>query len=185
MPHPRQKPDTYNRRLEFLFLGKMLMKKSSFCWAALAAILFSTTAYAGDIQIEKARVRATAPGQETAMVDMQITSKQAGRLVGVTTPAAKSVELHRMSHDNGMMKMREVQDIALPAGQIVDLGAAGFHLMLVGLKAQIKEGTSVPLTLTIQLGNKKTLKVETTAEVKPLVEIKADANEHEHMHHHH
>jgi copper(I)-binding protein len=53
------------------------------------------------------------------------------------------------------------------------------------LKAQIKEGTSVPLTLTIQLGNKKTLKVETTAEVKPLVEIKADANEHEHMHHHH
>lgn len=159
-----------------------MMKKYGFAGLVFAACLFAPTAFAADVQVEKARVRATAPGQETAMLDMQITSKQAGRLIAVTTPVAKSVELHRMSVDNGVMKMREVSEINLPAGQVVDLGEAKFHLMLMGLKAQIKEGANVPLILTIKLGSERIIKVETEAEVKPLVEIKADA--HEHMHHH-
>lgn len=161
------------------------MKKLTLWLVVAAASLSSASVYAGDIQIEKARVRATAPGQETAMVDLQVTSKQAASLVGASTPAAKSVELHRMTHDDGVMKMREVPAIQLPAGQVVDLGEAGFHLMLIGLKAPIKEGATLPLTLTFQLANKKTLKLETAAEVKPLVEIKADAPADEHLHHHH
>lgn len=163
------------------------MKKVAWCALVLSPILFAGSVFAADIQIDKARVRASAPGQETAMVDLQITSKSASRLMGVTTPAAKSVELHRMSMDNGVMKMREVQELALPAGQVVDLGEAGLHIMLMGLKAPIKEGAPVPLTLKIQLADKKVLTVTANVEVKPLVEIKADApmNEHEHMHHHH
>ncbi|MGB7651404.1 MAG: copper chaperone PCu(A)C [Gallionella sp.] len=152
----------------------------------LAAAVLTFNAVAGEVQIDKARVRATAPGQTTAMVNLQINSVQAARLISVSTPAAASVELHRMTMDNGVMKMREVKELALPAGQVVDLGEAGLHLMLIGLQAPIKEGTPVPLTLKIQLADKKIISVATVAEVKPLVEIKPDANmnEHQHMHHH-
>jgi hypothetical protein len=157
------------------------MQKLGRWLAATAAILLSTSVYAGDIQVEAASVRATAPGQQTAMGDLSITSKKIALLVGVTTPVAQSVELHLMSHDNGMMKMREVKEVPLPAGRVVNLGQEGYHLMLMNLKEPIKEGTTVPLTLTVQLADKKMIKLETTAAVKPLIVI--DANEH--MHHHH
>ena len=157
------------------------MQKLGLWLAATAAILLSASVYAGDIQVEAASVRATAPGQQTAMGDLSITSKKIALLVGVTTPVAQSVELHLMSHDNGMMKMREVKEVPLPAGRVVNLSQEGYHLMLMNLKEPIKEGTTVPLTLMIQLADKKTIKLETTATVKPLIVI--DANEHMHMHH--
>ncbi|MDH2918452.1 MAG: copper chaperone PCu(A)C [Sideroxydans sp.] len=147
---------------------------------AVLALLFATHVCAVEVLLEKAWVRATAPGQETAMVDLQISSAQAARLISVSTPVAASVELHRMSTDNGVMKMREVKQLALPAGQVVDLGEAGLHLMLLGLKAPIQLGMPVPLTLKIQLADKKIISVNTSAEVKPLVEIKADAHQHHH-----
>lgn len=161
------------------------MQKSHFSLAVLAASLFSAVAFAGDIQIEKASVRATAPGQETAMGDMHIVSKQAAKLVAVSTPAAQSVELHHMSTDNGMMTMREVKDIELPAGKTVDLGESGYHLMLMGLKRPIQAGKTVPFTITVQLANKKTVKLDVDAQVTPLIEIKDEMGDHEHMHMHH
>ena len=157
------------------------MQKIGLWLAATAAILLSASVYADDIRIEAASVRATAPGQQTAMGDLSITSKKIALLVGVTTPVAQSVELHLMSHDNGMMKMREVKEVPLPAGRVVNMGQEGYHLMLMNLKEPIKEGATVPLTLMIQLADKKTIKLETTATVKPLIVI--DANEQ--MHHHH
>ncbi len=157
------------------------MQKFSLFLLALAASLLSVSVYAGEVQIDSASVRATAPGQQTAMGDLSITSKQIALLVGVSTPAAQSVELHLMSHDNGMMKMREVKEIPLPAGRAVKLGEEGYHLMLIGVKDPIKEGATVPLTLSIQLANKKIIKIETTASVKPLIVI--DGDEHMHMHH--
>lgn len=151
-----------------------------------ATALLTFNAVAGEVKIDKARVRATAPGQSTAMADLTLRSEKIALLMGVSSPVAESVELHLMTHDNGMMKMREVQEIALPAGRAVNLSEEGYHLMLINLKAPIQEGSSVPLTLKIQLADKKIISVTTVAEVKPLVEIKPDANmnEHQHMHHH-
>ena len=156
------------------------MQKFGLWLVAIAASLLSVSVYAGDVQVEAATVRATAPGQQTAMGDLSITSKQIALLVGVSTPVAQSVEMHLMSHDNGMMKMREVQEIPLPAGRMMNLNQEGYHLMLMNLQEPIMEGASVPLTLTIRLANKKTIKLETTATVKPLIVI--DSAEHTHMH---
>ena len=105
----------------------------------LAGLLISVSVYAGEIQVENAWTRATIPGQDTAGVDLTITSKQAATFVGVSSPACKSVELHSMSmsRDGGMMKMREVETIALPAGKPVNLRAGGYHLMMTGLKAPL------------------------------------------------
>ena len=150
----------------------------------VAALLVSFASYAGDIEISGAWTRATAPGQDQAGVDLSITSKQPAILVGVSSSACKTVELHSMTSENGMMRMREVKAIELPAGKRVNLSESGYHLMLNGLKAPLKEGETVPLTLNIKVVNKGVVKIETKAEVKSLTATKAapQENEHQHMH---
>ena len=136
----------------------------------LFAVLFGITcaAQAGEVKVEQSWTRATAPGQDSAMVQAVITSKQAAQLVGVTCDCAKTAELHSMVHEDGMMKMRQVESIDLPAGEAVDLGAAGYHLMLMGLKKQIKEGSKIGLTLTLRYQDGKTKKVKFKAPAKAL-----------------
>ena len=150
----------------------------------LAALLLSAGVYAGDIRIEGAWLRATAPGQEAASPGFSITSKQPAMLLGVSSTASSAVEMHSMTHEKGMMKMREVNSIEIPAGKRVNLGESGYHLMLVGLRAPLKAGENIPLTLTIKEANSRTVKVEIKAEVKPLTTTKAATHKDEHEHHH-
>jgi copper(I)-binding protein len=137
------------------------------CW--LAAMLLSASVFANDIQVENAWARATVPGQDSAGVDLTITSEQDGTLVGASSAVCKTIELHSMmmTHGSGMIKMREVPAIELPAGKPVNLSASGYHLMLTGLKAPLKAGESIPLTLNIQL-SKRIVNIDTKAEVRPL-----------------
>lgn len=150
----------------------------------LAGVLCCASVYAGDLQVDGAWARATAPGQDAAMVDLSITSKQAATLVGFSSTASNSVELHSMTHVNGMMKMREVKRLALPPGKTLKLGESGYHLMLIGLKAPLKAGDSVPLTLNILQANKTMRAVEVKADVRALGEATPQADEHMHQHHH-
>ena len=135
----------------------------------LFAMLLSCSAYAGDIQVRNAWARATAPGQDTAMVDLVITSAHRAKLVGFSSKACKTAEMHSMTHEDGMMKMREVQAIDLPAGRM-SLQESGYHLMLVGLYSPLKAGESVPLTLDVREDGHD-LKVKVMAEVKPLTSV--------------
>jgi periplasmic copper chaperone A len=156
-----------------------------FSWF-VAALLISFASYAaineGDIEISGGWTRATAPGQDAAGVDMTITSKQAATLVGVSSPVAKTAALHAMVTEGGMMRMREVQAIELPAGKRVNLKENGYHLMLEGLKAPLKEGEIVPLTLSIKVGKQGVMKVGTTAEVGSLTAGKSAPQDDKHMH---
>jgi len=131
----------------------------------LAALFFCTSVYAGDIQIENAWARATAPGQDAASVDLTITSKHAAVLSGVSSPVARTAALHSMVMEGGMMRMRKVASIDLPPGKPVNLGESGYHVMLVGLKAPLKEGDTVPLMLSIKVGKLGVIKVKTRAKV--------------------
>lgn len=156
------------------------MKKTIRFWGALAAMLASFSVYAGDIQVDAAWARATAPGQDAAMVDLTIISSKEARLVGFSSVVCKEAQMHSMTHDNGVMKMREVKSVDLPAGRRISLGGAGLHLMLIGLKSPLKAGDSVPLTLNVVTADKSQLKLEVNAIVKPLAEAST-----EHMHHMH
>jgi copper(I)-binding protein len=139
----------------------------------LAALFISASVYAGDIRVENAWARATAPGQDAASVDLAITSKHAAALVGVSSRVAKTAQLHSMVMEGGMMRMREVAFIALPAGKTVNLGESGYHLMLTGLKAPLKEGETVPLMLSIKVGKKSVVQVKASAEVRSLTATSA------------
>lgn len=102
------------------------------------------------VAIEAAWVRATVPQQQASGMFMTLTSDQDRKLVEVQSSAAQSTELHEMAHEGDVMRMRQVQALALPAGQAVELRPGSFHIMLIGLKAQIKENDLVPLALTFE-----------------------------------
>ena len=151
-----------------------------FSWL-LVALLAISNASGDEILVESAWSRATAPGQDVMSVDLSITSNQSAKLIGVLSDVCSHVELHHMFHENGMMKMREVESIELPAGESVDLRKNGYHLMLMGLKAPLKSGDRTPLTLTIKFADNRVIKVSAYAEVKSLKSTDRHSQEHEHM----
>ncbi len=71
-----------------------------------------------------------------------------------------------MIHEDGKMKMRAVDSIALPAGKTVDLGESGYHIMLINLKQPLKEGTGVPLKLTVEFADNHKATLDVKAEIK-------------------
>ena len=134
----------------------------------VSAMLFAVNAWAGEVSVSDAWVRATAPGQDSGSLQFSITSRQEAKLVAASSPVAGKVEFHSMSHENGMMEMRPVESIALPAGKTVDLEASGKHVMLIGLKHPLKAGDSVPFALTVQYPDNSKVTVKASAEIRPL-----------------
>ncbi len=112
-------------------------------------------------------MRATAPGQDSAAVSLLIRTQADARLVSVSSPAAERAEIHIMKHENGMMMMRQVEDMALPANQEVKFGS-GSHLMLVGLKNPLKPGERIQLVLTLEYADKRRENITLSVEVRPL-----------------
>lgn len=115
---------------------------------ALAADL--ERAVAQTLRIENAWLRAPAPGQTTAVAYLELTSARNRALVAAASPAAASIEMHETTMPQGVMRMRAIGRVALPAGVTVKLAPGGVHLMLVDLKRPLKAGDTVPLTLDLE-----------------------------------
>ncbi len=128
-------------------------------FGALAVALLGTLAIAGvasaedgAIRVNEAWARATPGGARTGAVYLTVTNAGTtlDTITGVSTPAADKAELHQMKIENGIMEMRPVPALAVPPGQSLTLGPNGYHVMLTGLRAPLKEGGTVPLTLTFE-----------------------------------
>ena len=122
----------------------------------LAACVCFAWADAPGVTIANAWVRSTVPGQEVAGAYMEITSTKDTRLVKAETPVAKLVEIHSMTMEGGVMRMQAMEALPLPAKEAVKLAPGGYHLMLVGIKQQLKPGDQVAVTLTVEDSAKKT-----------------------------
>jgi len=120
--------------------------------------------------------RAVAPGQPNSALFMQIDNggDQDRALVGAASPVADVVELHTHHMEDGMMKMRRVEQIDLPAGESVSLQPGGLHVMLIGLKQQLRPGEAVALTLTLDDGSELAL----TAPVRQILPMGQMHGEH-------
>ncbi len=121
----------------------------------LACALACTSAFA-----QQARIEVTAPWTRAAGAGATgagyMTLRNAGaapdRIVAARSPAARTVELHTHIRDGDVMRMRPVPAIDLPPGQEVRLAPSGFHLMLIGLAAPLRQGEKVPVTLVLERG---------------------------------
>ncbi|WP_241085514.1 copper chaperone PCu(A)C [Candidatus Vondammii sp. HM_W22] len=80
-------------------------------------------------------------------------------LVSAESNISNVVELHTHVHDKGMMRMRRIEQIVIPAGGNVKLQPGGNHVMLIGLKQIPMPGDSAELTLVFEDGSKITLSV--------------------------
>jgi copper(I)-binding protein len=148
----------HNSRMHFRSLAAGLA-------LACAALAAQADGYQiGAITIERPYARATLPGQPTGGAYLRLDNRgPADRLVAVKSDIARSVELHEMKMEGDVMRMRQLEAIDVPANQATVLKPGGLHLMLMGLKAPLKQGQRFAMTL----------KFEKAGEVK--VEVPVDA----------
>lgn len=136
---------------------------------AVSAVLVGASLHANaDVKVTAAWARATVAQQKVTGAFARMESTDAARLVSVTSPVAGHVEIHEMAMDDGVMKMREVGTIAVPAGQAVELKPGGFHLMLMDLKKPVAAGEAVPLSFVFEDKAGKRQTVEVKAEARAL-----------------
>ena len=115
--------------------------------SALSAVSVGAQPVPAKVQVSHAWVRTTVPGQQSTGAFMALRASTAMKLVGVSTPAAGIVEVHEMKMDGDIMRMREVPQLELPAGQTVELKPGGLHVMLMDLKQPFAKDAKVPFTL--------------------------------------
>jgi len=143
------------------------MKRTTF-----AALIFAAFPVMAQVTVKDPWVRATVPAMKATGAFMQITSAQDARLVEAKSPVAGIIEIHEMAMEKNVMKMRALADgLVLPAGKVVELKSGGYHVMLMDLKQQMKEGDTVPLTLVIEGKDKKRTTIEVKAPVRPLAAV--------------
>lgn len=132
------------------------------------ALTLAWGAQAQSIEVKDAWVRGTVPAQKGTGAFMEITAKSAVRLVGAASAVAGTVEIHNMTMTNGVMKMFQVEGIDVPAGKTIKLAPGGYHVMIMGLKQQMKPGDKVPLDLLIETADKKRETVSLQVEVRDI-----------------
>lgn len=138
---------------------------------AIGLIAFSAIAFAhndkkdqeyrlGQLKIENPYTRATAPGQKAAGGFMKIENKGAAdQLISASSPVASEMQLHTMTMDGNVMKMREVKSIEVPANGSVDLKPGGLHLMFMDIKTPLKAGETVAVKLKFQKAGEVEIRV--------------------------
>lgn len=136
---------------------------------AVLSVVFAQGVFA-QVQVDEPWVRATVAQQKVTGAFMRLTAPQDARLVSAQSPVAGRVEIHEMTMENNVMKMRPVDAIELPAGKVVELKPGGYHVMLFDLKRPVVEGETMPLTLVIEGKDGKRESIELSAPVKPLTQ---------------
>lgn len=143
-----------------------------------AALLISVQAHGQTpgIRAEQPWARATAPQQKVGGAYVTLTSPIDDRLMGASSPVAGRAEVHEMTMDGQVMRMREQKDgIALPAGKSVALAPGGYHIMLMDLNKPLVAGQTITVELRFQHAPPMNLEVK----VAP---IGAQGPAMEHMH---
>lgn len=145
------------------------MKTLTLIVASAAALVASAAhaAPAAKVVATDAWCRPTVAGAMAAGCYVTLTAKTENRLVSVESSAADHGEIHTMSMDSGVMRMRQLTDgLALPAGKTVPLKPGADHIMLIAPKAALKEGAKVPMTLKFKTGAPVT--VEAVVKMPPM-----------------
>lgn len=119
-----------------------------------------------EVTIANGWVRASAPGQQVGAAYMTLTSKTPTSLVYVEASVSDSTEIHSMSMDNGVMKMRSLEELVLTPNTPLKLAPGGYHLMLIDLKEPLKAGGKVKFRLCFKDKQNQIAEQEITLPIK-------------------
>jgi periplasmic copper chaperone A len=146
-----------------------------------SALLFLAGAAHAQTTVAEPWVRSTVAGQKATGAYLQISSATGGRLISAASPVAGLVEIHEMTMDGNVMKMRALPNgLELPAGKSVALKPGGLHVMLMDLKQALKAGDTVPLSLVVEGAGNRRETVEVKATVRGPQGAAAPAHDHKH-----
>ncbi len=143
-------------------------------WLAVAAALITVGAVAAlaraaepDISISNAWVRPTLGAGRTTAAYVTITNMgtAADRLTAADAPGASSVEVHTAGLEDGVMRMRRLEGLDIPAGETVTMAPGGYHIMIIDVEEPVTTDATVPLTLTFETAGSFT--VEATVSMAP------------------
>lgn len=128
----------------------------------LSLVFISSVSFAKDIDVVSPYVREVPPGVTTsaAFLTLKNNTDKAFSLIKVSSDIAKNIELHEHTHKDGMMEMRQVEEIKIPAHGETALKPGGYHIMLIGLTRKIKSGDKVTLELEFDNGDKQQIEAE-------------------------
>lgn len=133
----------------------------------LLTFLFAPITNAAEsISVKDAWVRLPPPGSQIGVAYLTLEPKLNMVLTSAKSPVAKTVELHNMSMNDGVMQMRHLEKLMLDAGKPVKLEPGGLHLMLIDLKKPLKIGDKVPLDLKFTHGKNSTGTLRVVAVVR-------------------
>ena len=128
--------------------------------SVLSAVSFAQDAKVGTITIGHPWARATPGAVKNSAAFMMFDNKGAAdKLIGVSGEIAKEIQIHSMITESGVMKMREIKSLDIPANGMAELKPGGFHVMLIGLKDGLKEGEKFPLKLKFENAGEVTVQV--------------------------
>jgi len=159
---------------------RSVMLLSALC--CFSGALFASAA--DQVSVADAYVRAVPPGQPNSASFMTLTNGSANPVVlkGAESPAAKVVELHTHTMSDGMMRMRQVEKIDLPAGETVKLQPGGLHVMMIGLKDKLVPGEAIDMSLVFDDGSKLPIKVPVVKLQMKMDSMKMDGMKHDMKH---
>ena len=149
-------------------LRKVTMRTLLIKLAFATSLAMIATATFAEVTITDPWVRGVVPGQSATGLFMTIKSTEAATLVGVSSPVAKSIEIHQMIMKGDMMTMRPMPSLPIPANGTVAFKPGGYHAMLNDLTKPLVKGEKVPVTLTFQGKDGKKTSTEIQAEVRDL-----------------
>jgi periplasmic copper chaperone A len=102
------------------------------------------------VSVSKAWTRATPGGSTIGAAYVTLSAQSNDVLLSVSTPVAARAEIHTHIEDDGVMKMRKIEKIAISAGTERSLKPGGDHIMLFDLKEPMQQGETIPLTLNFE-----------------------------------
>jgi copper(I)-binding protein len=121
-----------------------------------SALLFSSFSFAAEsIEIHDPYARAVPPGQpnSAAFMQLQNTTQTDLAVIAAQSSVSEVTELHTHTDVDGVMQMRQVDSITVPAGETTELKPGGLHIMLIGLKQPLADGDQIDLTLSFSDGS--------------------------------
>ena len=131
------------------------MKKFVLSIVSIAAV------FGADVEIEGAYARASIPNvpNSAAFFVIKNNSDKDIAITSANSDVAEKNELHTHIKENKMMKMMKIEKLVVPAKSSLELKSGGDHVMLMGLKKELKAGDEINLELSFSDGDKKSIKV--------------------------
>lgn len=110
----------------------------------------------------------TIPGQNTATLQLNLTTIKAVELMSVSSPVAESVEIHSLTKYKGKLQLQIVKTLGLPEHQTISFGSRNLFLMMTGIKQPLAIGDTIPVTLQFAFKDNTSKSISTTAVVKKM-----------------